>query len=67
MTGVWGNKVSSAWIWLPLYIEDPVERLKEIHKRMNKLKSLGELVAGYFLLKNLGNSILSNLSFTNHP
>ena len=61
-----GNKVSSAWIWLPLYIEDPVERLNEIHKRMNKLKSSGEPVAGYFLLKNLGNSVLSNLSFSNH-
>mmetsp|Transcript_15848 Transcript_15848/g.20164 ORF Transcript_15848/g.20164 Transcript_15848/m.20164 type:complete len:458 (-) Transcript_15848:21-1394(-) len=57
-----GNKVSVVMAKLPLNIEDPVERLMEVHKRMNTIKNSKEPIVTYYITEYLGNS-----RFADHP
>ena len=59
-----GNKVSIVWAEFPLDIEDPVQRLKEIHNRMQKIKMSTEPLLAYYSTELLGNSPLSDHKLT---
>ncbi len=49
-----GNKFGVVSLALPMAIEDPIERLKEITKRNNKIKKSVEPLLSYQILKTLG-------------
>ncbi len=49
-----GNKFGLVFLSLPIGIEDPLERLQEVHKRMAKLKNSSEATAALGLLSILG-------------
>ncbi|MDM8556439.1 wax ester/triacylglycerol synthase family O-acyltransferase [Desulfococcaceae bacterium HSG7] len=49
-----GNKFSLVFLALPVYIEDPVLRLKEIKRRMDKLKTAPDAVISFGLLNIVG-------------
>ena len=49
-----GNKFSLVFLSLPIYIEDPVLRLKEIKRRMDKLKTAPDAVISFGLLNIVG-------------
>ena len=51
--GALGNRVSTLWAPLPIYEEDPVERLGLIHASMKDLKASGQAV-GAELLTSIG-------------
>ncbi len=51
--GALGNRVASLWAALPVYEEDPVERLRIVHEEMKDLKSSRQAV-GAQLLTTLG-------------
>merc|ERR1712137_370504 len=50
-----GNKVAAIWAYLPLNIEDPVQRLYEVNSRLNVLKRSSEPAGTYFFTRILGN------------
>jgi WS/DGAT/MGAT family acyltransferase len=43
--GTYNNKVAAMFAELPVYLEDPVERVQAIHEQMQHLKSSGQAVA----------------------
>lgn len=49
-----GNKFGLVFLSLPVGIEDPVERLHEVHHRMDALKNSQEAPLFFGLLKSLG-------------
>jgi WS/DGAT/MGAT family acyltransferase len=49
-----GNHFSLVFLPLPVYIEDPVLRLREIKRRMDKLKKGPDAYVGYGFLSTLG-------------
>ncbi len=49
-----GNKFGLVFLSLPIGIEDPLERLQEVHKRMAKLKDSPEATASLGILSALG-------------
>ena len=49
-----GNKFGLVFLSLPIGIEDPLERLQEVHKRMAKLKDSAEATASLGILSALG-------------
>lgn len=49
-----GNKFSLVWLGLPVYIEDPVLRLREVKRRMDKLKRSPEVFVTFSALNMLG-------------
>ncbi len=50
-----GNRFSLVFLSLPVYIEDPVLRLKEVKRRMDLLKNGPDAYVGFGLLNLLGN------------
>lgn len=51
-----GNKFSLVFLSLPVYIEDPVLRLREVKRRMDNLKQSPDAFVGFQLLNTLGMS-----------
>lgn len=51
-----GNKFSLVWLALPVRIEDPVLRLKEVKRRMDRLKHAPDAFVGFSLLNAIGMS-----------
>lgn len=49
-----GNKFSLVFLSLPVYIKDPVVRLREIKKRMNELKESQDAFVAFMVLSALG-------------
>jgi diacylglycerol O-acyltransferase / wax synthase len=49
-----GNKFSTVFLALPIYIEDPVLRLKEVKRRMDHLKKAPDAMVGFGVLNALG-------------
>jgi WS/DGAT/MGAT family acyltransferase len=49
-----GNEFGLVFLALPVFIEDPVERLHETCRRMDKLKNSMEAVAAYTILNVVG-------------
>lgn len=47
--GALGNRVAALWAALPVYEEDPVERLHIVHEEMKDLKSSGQAVGAQLL------------------
>jgi hypothetical protein len=43
-----GNKVCTVWLYFPVSEADPVARLRIVHERMNRLKSLPAATIQYF-------------------
>jgi hypothetical protein len=43
-----GNKVCTVWLYFPVSEEDPVVRLRTVHDRMNRLKTLPAAPIQYF-------------------
>jgi WS/DGAT/MGAT family acyltransferase len=51
-----GNKFSLVWLALPVHIEDPILRLREVKRRMDKLKHAPDAFVGFSILNALGMS-----------
>ncbi len=51
-----GNKFSLVWLALPVHIEDPVLRLREVKRRMDRLKNAPDAFVGFSILSALGMS-----------
>jgi len=49
-----GNKFSLVFLRLPVYLEDPVLRLKEVKRRMDQLKSSPDPYINFGLLSTIG-------------
>jgi diacylglycerol O-acyltransferase len=49
-----GNKFSLVFMSLPVYLEDPVLRLKEVKRRMDKLKTSADPYINFGLLSAMG-------------
>jgi WS/DGAT/MGAT family acyltransferase len=49
-----GNKFSTVVLQLPVYIEDPILRLREVHRRMDKIKNSPEPYVNFGTLQALG-------------
>lgn len=49
-----GNKFSTVVLQLPVYIEDPILRLREVHRRMDKIKQSPEPYVNFGTLSALG-------------
>ncbi|MDM8536766.1 wax ester/triacylglycerol synthase family O-acyltransferase [Desulfobacterales bacterium HSG17] len=49
-----GNKFSLVFLKLPVYLEDPILRLKEVKRRMDKLKVSAEPYVNFGLLSAIG-------------
>ena len=49
-----GNKFSLVFLGLPVYIEDPVLRLKEVKRRMDHLKKAPDAVVSFGVLSAVG-------------
>ncbi len=49
-----GNKFSLVWLALPVHIEDPILRLREVKRRMDRLKHAPDAFVGFSLLNALG-------------
>ncbi|HCY83975.1 MAG TPA: wax ester/triacylglycerol synthase family O-acyltransferase [Desulfobacteraceae bacterium] len=49
-----GNKFSLVFLKLPVYLEDPILRLKEVQRRMNKLKTSADPWVNFGLLSAIG-------------
>jgi WS/DGAT/MGAT family acyltransferase len=49
-----GNRFSLVFLSLPVYIEDPVLRLREVKRRMDKLKKGPDAYVGYGFLSAVG-------------
>jgi len=49
-----GNRFSLVFLSLPVYIEDPVLRLREVKRRMDKLKKGPDAYVGYGFLSAIG-------------
>ncbi len=49
-----GNKFSLVFLALPVYIEDPVLRLKEVKRRMDHLKKAPDAIVGFGVLNAIG-------------
>lgn len=49
-----GNKFSLVFLALPVYIEDPIFRLREVKKRMDLLKHSPDAFVGFMVLSALG-------------
>ncbi|MBT3256418.1 MAG: wax ester/triacylglycerol synthase family O-acyltransferase [Deltaproteobacteria bacterium] len=49
-----GNKFSLIFLTLPVYIEDPVLRLKEVKRRMDDLKKAPDAMVNFGLLSTVG-------------
>jgi diacylglycerol O-acyltransferase len=49
-----GNKFSLIFLTLPVYIEDPVLRLKEVKRRMDDLKKAPDAAVNFGLLSTVG-------------
>lgn len=49
-----GNKFGLVFLSMPIGIADPLERLHEVHKRMDELKDSQEAVAAFGILKGIG-------------
>ena len=54
-----GNKFSLVFLALPVYIEDPVLRLREVKKRMDHLKESPDAYVAFMVLSALGLSSAS--------
>lgn len=54
-----GNKFSLVFLALPVYIEDPVLRLREVKKRMDHLKESPDAYVAFMVLSALGISSAS--------
>ncbi|MDM8518034.1 wax ester/triacylglycerol synthase family O-acyltransferase [Desulfobacterales bacterium HSG16] len=51
-----GNKFSLVWLALPVHIEDPIVRLREVKRRMDKLKNSPDAFVAFSILNALGMS-----------
>lgn len=51
-----GNKFSLVFLSLPVHIEDPVLRMREVKRRMDELKTSPDAFVGFTLLNTLGMS-----------
>lgn len=49
-----GNKFSLVFLTLPIFLEDPVLRLKEVKRRMDKLKTSADPYVNFGLLSAIG-------------
>lgn len=49
-----GNKFSLVFLGLPVYLEDPVLRLKEVKRRMDDLKKAPDALVGFGVLSVIG-------------
>jgi WS/DGAT/MGAT family acyltransferase len=49
-----GNKFGLIYLALPIYIQDPIERLEEVKRRMDDIKSTPEAYVAYQILNALG-------------
>ncbi len=49
-----GNKFGLIYLSLPIYINDPIERLEEVKRRMDDIKSTPEAFVAYQILNALG-------------
>ncbi|MBU2631291.1 MAG: wax ester/triacylglycerol synthase family O-acyltransferase, partial [Proteobacteria bacterium] len=49
-----GNKFSLVFLSLPVFLEDPILRLKEVKRRMDKLKSSADPYVNFGLLSAIG-------------
>lgn len=49
-----GNKFGLVFLGLPIYIDDPLERLAEVHRRMEALKHSPEAVVAFGILAAMG-------------
>ncbi|MBE2199623.1 MAG: wax ester/triacylglycerol synthase family O-acyltransferase [Anaerolinea sp.] len=49
-----GNKFGLVFLALPIYIDDPLERLMEVHQRMETLKNTPEAVVAFGILAAMG-------------
>ncbi|MDM8551410.1 wax ester/triacylglycerol synthase family O-acyltransferase [Desulfobacterales bacterium HSG2] len=49
-----GNKFGLVWLALPVHIEDPVLRLREVRRRMERLRDAPDAFAGFSILNTLG-------------
>lgn len=49
-----GNKFSLVFLALPVYLEDPVLRLKEVNRRMDRLKKSPDAAVNFGLLSAIG-------------
>jgi len=49
-----GNKFSLVFLALPVYLEDPILRLKEVNRRMNHLKKSADPYVNFGLLSVMG-------------
>ena len=49
-----GNKFGLVFLTLPIFIEDPLERLAEVHKRMEEIKGSMEAVVALGILHGIG-------------
>ena len=49
-----GNKFGLIYLSLPIYIHDPIERLEEVKRRMDDIKSTPEAFVAYQILNALG-------------
>lgn len=49
-----GNKFSLVFLALPVYIEDPIFRLREVKKRMDHLKQSPDAIVAFMVLSALG-------------
>ncbi|MBP1692403.1 MAG: Acyltransferase family protein [Chloroflexi bacterium] len=49
-----GNRFGFALLDLPIGIDDPVQRLQNVHQSMNALKASGEALVSYWILNLLG-------------
>lgn len=49
-----GNKFSLVFLALPVYIEEPIFRLREVKKRMDHLKQSPDAIVAFMVLSTLG-------------
>ncbi|MDO9264447.1 MAG: wax ester/triacylglycerol synthase family O-acyltransferase [Desulfosalsimonadaceae bacterium] len=61
-----GNKFSLVFLALPVYIEDPVLRLREVKKRMDHLKQSPDAYVAFMVLSALGLSSASIATTASH-
>ncbi|MFZ2631707.1 MAG: wax ester/triacylglycerol synthase family O-acyltransferase [Desulfosalsimonadaceae bacterium] len=61
-----GNKFSLVFLALPVYIEDPVLRLREVKKRMDNLKQSPDAYVAFMVLSALGLSSASIARTASH-
>ncbi|MBF0224230.1 MAG: wax ester/triacylglycerol synthase family O-acyltransferase [Desulfobacterales bacterium] len=61
-----GNKFSLIFLSLPVYIQDPILRIREVKRRMDTLKHSPEAFVGFQILNTIGalpTSVAKNLAY----